>query len=261
MTNSSQWIVAAIDLDDTLLRRDGTISARNVAALNRWLASGRQIVIATGRPHRSVGGCLPPGLHETPLICYNGAEIHINGLKVYENLIPPDAVRTIVEQVMAADPASTIGLEVNGELHLNRVMPARTTPYQVADLLEVARHSSAKVLVFSDQLETLLPVWGTLPKTARTLLSAKYRFAQILAASADKAEALRVLTAEWGVTLDHVVAFGDDTNDVDMIRASGYGVAMANAVDEVIAVADYVTAHHEEDGVALVLERLLAEDA
>ena len=62
----------------------------------------------------------------------------------------------------------------------------------------------------------------------------------------------------WGIALSSVVAFGDDTNDVEMLRECGLGVAMANAVDEVKAVADFITLNNDDDGVGIVLEKLLA---
>jgi len=55
-----------------------------------------------------------------------------------------------------------------------------------------------------------------------------------------------------------VIAFGDDVNDVRMLKEAGLGVAVANAAPEVLAAADRVTASNDEDGVALVLEELLA---
>jgi hydroxymethylpyrimidine pyrophosphatase-like HAD family hydrolase len=66
-----------------------------------------------------------------------------------------------------------------------------------------------------------------------------------------------VLLGRWQRPLSSVVAFGDDTNDVEMVRTSGLGVAMANAVDAVKAVAAHITMTHDEDGVAMVLEKLL----
>jgi Cof subfamily protein (haloacid dehalogenase superfamily) len=250
------YTVAALDLDDTLLRSDGTISLRTLASLRQWLAVGRRLVIATGRPRRSVHAVLPAELHELPVICYNGAEIIIDGGCFYENLIPAVDVAAIVMQIQAIAPAATIGLEVGGEIFLDRTTDRRT-PYQVADLRTLTHRPAHKVLIFGGANEALLPVLSALPSTARALLSARYNFIQILAATVDKAEALRVLMAAWGVSLAQVVAFGDDTNDVDMVRECGLGVAVANAVDEVKQVADEVTASNDEDGVALTLERLV----
>ena len=56
----------------------------------------------------------------------------------------------------------------------------------------------------------------------------------------------------------HVISFGDDVNDVEMVAEAGLGVAMANAVPEVMAVADRITASNTEDGVAVVLEEFVS---
>ena len=60
------YSVLAVDLDDTLLADDKTVSPRTVAALEAWQASGRRIVIATGRPPRSTR-IIPPFLHGIPV--------------------------------------------------------------------------------------------------------------------------------------------------------------------------------------------------
>lgn len=251
------YTIAAIDLDETLLQSDGTVSPRAQHALRTWQKEDRQIVIATGRPYRSVARSLPEDLRQLPLICYNGAELHLDGAKIYENFIAVDATRQLVAELLRVAVDATIGVELGGELYLNRPMN-RPSPYHVADLLEVAVQPAAKILIFAEALEAFTPLFNDLPGTCRVLLTPKYRFAQILACTADKAEALQVLLQRWQRPLATVVAFGDDTNDVDMVRLSGLGVAMANAVDAVKAVAKHITAGHDEDGVALVLESLLA---
>jgi hydroxymethylpyrimidine pyrophosphatase-like HAD family hydrolase len=81
---------------------------------------------------------------------------------------------------------------------------------------------------------------------------------QILAAGADKTHALRYLIDRLDSHMEHVIAIGDDINDVDMIRDSGLGVAVANAIPEVKAVAKHHTLSNDEDGVALVIEEILS---
>jgi hypothetical protein len=248
--------VAAIDLDDTLLRSDGVISLQSLDSIRRWQARGKQVVIATGRPRRSARHVLPAEFRELPLVCYNGAEIHINGETIYQNLISPAAVQQILAVVQEATPDCTVGLEVGGELYLNRKME-RPSPYHVADLQVVAQHPAAKVILFAEMSPPLQPVIDVLPSEVRALLSPKYRVVQLLAHTADKAEALGVLLAQWGISWQQVAAFGDDVNDVEMVRSSGFGVAMSNAIDEVKAVATYHTSSNDEDGVAVVLEQLM----
>ncbi len=252
----SSLTIAAIDLDDTALRSDKQMSPRVLAALRDWQARGHRLIIATGRPPRAVQS-LPLELHEVPWICYNGAEIHSQGAIIYNNLIPALAAQQIVVQVRQTLPAAIIGLEIDGELHLSREM-VRPTPYRVTELHTLAHRATAKILVWHDPVEELLPHLATLPSAARLLYSEKYKFVQILAQQADKVAALRFLIEQWGATLDNVVAFGDDTNDIEMIRQSGLGVAMANAVAEVKAVARRHAPTNDEDGVACVLEELLA---
>lgn len=251
--------IAAVDLDDTLLRSDGTLSPQTLMMIERWQQSGRKIVIATGRPPRSIGRSLPDYLHKIPWICYNGAEIRLADEPIYQNLVPAADVYAILTQIQQVTPDLLIGVEIDNVLYLNRTAN-RATPYEVADLLSLDR-PAAKVLLFSETTEPLAHLTFDVPISARVLYSARYpHFIQIIGCRTDKAEALRVLVADWKMSMADVVAFGDDTNDVDMVAHSGKGVAVANAVDEVKAVADLITLSNNEDGVAIVLEELLRTD-
>jgi hypothetical protein len=250
--------VAALDLDDTLLRSDYSLSPATRETLREWQASGRRIVIATGRPPRSVGGALPAELQSVPWICYNGAEICEQGRSVYRNLLSAHDTRRILRKLLKAMPAAVLGLEIDDVLYLNRPWQ-RPTAYELADLIEVADRPAAKILFFTDKAAGLADTFSDLPPSARVMVSDKYGLVQIMARTADKAQALRFLMARWGLTMQHVVAFGDDINDVDMVQHSGIGVAVENAIPEVKAVADRVTLSNDEDGVGAVLRDLLAD--
>ena len=76
----------------------------------------------------------------------------------------------------------------------------------------------------------------------------------ILCCVATKANAAKYLSDYFSVPLVNVAAFGDDYNDVEMLRECGVGVAVANSIDEVKAIADYVCGDCDEDGVARWLE-------
>ena len=246
----------ALDLDDTLLRSDHLISPRTLDGLRRWRAAGGQVAVATGRPTRSIAEALPSDFHDVPWITYNGAEVILDGKRIYTNLIGAEDTSDVVRLTEAALPDCIVGVEIDDTLFLNRPMQ-RTSPYQVARLLDVAKRPAAKILAFHTDMTALDGLLERLPVSTRAIVSLKYQLVQILAASADKAEALRFLVQQLGLEMQNVAAFGDDVNDVDMVREAGYGVAVANAVPEVIAVADCVTASNDEDGVALVIERLL----
>ena len=78
-------------------------------------------------------------------------------------------------------------------------------------------------------------------------------------AGIDKAAGLAWLCAHLGVDRADVVAFGDEHNDHAMLRWAGHGVAMANANEQTRALADEIAPSNVDDGVAVVIERLLAE--
>ena len=82
-------------------------------------------------------------------------------------------------------------------------------------------------------------------------------FVELTPAGADKGAALARLAAELRIDASEVVAFGDNHNDLTMLRWAGRAVAMGNAVEAAKEAADEVTAHHADDGVALVVEAIL----
>jgi hypothetical protein len=248
----------ALDMDDTLLRSDATISPRTLGALRLWREAGHATVIATGRPTRSIANVLPAELHTVPWITYNGAYIFLEGECIYQNLIAPAAISTIITLVNSSLPDCVVGLEIENTLFLNREVK-RTTPYSVVDLTTVAHQPAAKILFFQQEISTLQIVLDALPSDTRAMLSDKYNFVQILAAGTDKTHALRYLVDRLGLQMAQVIAIGDDINDVDMIRDSGLGIAVANAIPAVKEVAKRVTLSNDEDGVAVVIEQLLEE--
>lgn len=248
--------ILALDLDDTLLRSDGTISPRTLRALDNWRVAGHAVVIATGRPTRSIAAVLPDHLHSVPWITYNGAYVMVDGESIYENLITPTATHAIIAMVQDALPECALGLEIDNTLYLNRTIK-RTSPYQVVDLTTVAHEPAAKILFFHDDFAALDAILARLPVDTRAMLSDKYNLVQILAATADKTHALRFLVDQFGRDMAHVIAIGDDINDVDMIRDCGDGIAVANAIPAVKAVAKRETLSNDDDGVAHVIEELL----
>ena len=264
------YSVLAVDLDETLLADYRSVSPRTVAALDAWQASGRRIVIATGRPPRSTR-MIPSFLHDFVWICYNGAWIELQGNVLYQTAIPVEDAREIVARIQSTAPDCRLGVEMAGELYTNRE-GAWTGPHVVSDVLAHTDRPAFKILTSLEELdagqagsvngqvtgekpsEMLL---RELPATARVLVSPKYDLVQLIPYGASKAAALRWLLERWGVGMDEVISFGDDVNDVEMVAEAGLGVAMANAVPEVRAAADRVTVSNEEDGVAVVLEEFL----
>ena len=247
--------VVAVDLDETLLRSDRSVSPRTLDALAAWETAGNRLVIATGRPPRSARR-IPDPLRHLPCICYNGAAIYLNDRPHYTRTIPARDAWQIVDFLLTTLPEGRVGIEIDDVLYVNRPTDRPGCQY-TPDLLGMAARPAAKILMSMTEYLAADPSADGLPDSAQVLLSEKYDLAQIMPSQSSKATALRHLTDEWGVSMRHVAAFGDDVNDVDMVQAAGLGVAMANAVVEVKAVADRITASNDADGVAVVVEELL----
>ncbi len=246
----------ATDLDDTLIRNDWKVSDRAVAALHRWQDERGPVVIATGRPPRMTRR-IREELHAFPWICYNGAIAYENGEEIYRNHIEPDQTRPIVERLLTEMPNEWIGLEIDDILYMNQSGEYRVGTVQVDDLMAYTEQPAAKILTTREAFTSLFQADPTLFDSTSPLVSDRVSMVQIQAKTASKGTALRELVPRWGYAMENVIAFGDDVNDIEMVRDCGLGVAVDNAVDEVKAVANRITASNHDEGVALILEELL----
>ena len=259
--------LAASDLDGTLIRTDGSVSPRTREALAAAEAAGIVVALVTGRPPRWMKPVAEATGHRGIAVCANGAllyDLHTETV-LSSALLSVDAQRAVVEALREAVPGLSFAAEYApgfghepeyrhgwelGEVEV-RVGPAAEILDRPATKL-LARHPTMSC----DELLAL----GTELLGARAVVTSSSHEAllEISAPGVTKATGLAGLAERSGVTAEHVVAFGDMPNDLPMLAWAGRGIAVANAHAEVLAVADEVTASNDDDGVALVLERLTA---
>lgn len=249
--------VLAVDLDDTLVRSDQTVSPRTLDLLAAWVDAGRRAVIATGRPPRATRA-IPAELHALPWICYNGGVILHAGETLHSANLTAADTASFINDFVGVAPHAWIGLEVDDTLYLSGNGWPYADTVVVDDIRSVARQPASKIIMALDEYRQVASRLAPLPCGMKAQASAKYNLLQIMPTGVSKASALRFLVNRWGLDMAHVVAFGDDTNDLEMIQDAGVGVAMANAIPELKAAADRVTLSNDEDGVAAVVAELLA---
>jgi HAD superfamily hydrolase (TIGR01484 family) len=264
MTASSPRLVAT-DLDGTIVRSDGTISPRTVAALSRSEQAGARVVLVTGRPPRFMGSVVTAFGGRGVAICSNGALIydmqadHI----VAEHLIAPRDLAEAAARLRAAIPGIGFAIESARELtgdaryevggwdgggQIRRLADAELFRLPAAKL--IGRHPRLS----ADQLLALAtPAVAGLVTVCH---SSGARLIEISAAGVSKASALADLAAKHGITPAMAVAFGDMPNDLSMLAWAGTSYAVANAHPDVLAAADQVTPSNDEDGVAQILDGL-----
>lgn len=131
---------------------------------------------------------------------------------------------------------------------------------RVGDAVELLADPATKLILrhAGHEVEAIAAVARELAGDGATVVASGGEAVEVTAVGVNKAAALAEIADGLGVDSSQVVAFGDYPNDAPMLAWAGLGVAVANAHAEVLAVADEVTASNDEDGVALVLERLTA---
>ena len=80
---------------------------------------------------------------------------------------------------------------------------------------------------------------------------------QIMSKEAGKEKAVKQIVKNLGTNLNDVLCFGDDYNDLELFRSCGYTIAMENGINELKLISNEITRSNDEDGVAIVLERIL----
>ena len=251
------------DLDGTLVRSDGTVSARTRAAIAAVEAAGVPFVMVTGRPPRWMTQVAQDTGHRGLAVCANGALVYdLHTERVVEaSLIDAAAAAGVVDALRRALPGITFAVEDGGALFghepgyrprwetgEHRVEPIETL-YAAGVAKLLARHEGMSgVDLHSAATEALGPLVEATYSSPDGLL-------EMTAVGITKATGLASLAERHGVPAGDVVAFGDMPNDLPMLAWAGLAVAMANAHPDVLTVADEVTASNDEDGVAAVLDR------
>jgi Cof subfamily protein (haloacid dehalogenase superfamily) len=259
----------AIDLDGTLLRSDGSISDRTRGALGRAVAAGIQVVMVTGRPARHVreiGGADHLG---DLAICLNGALVYDleRDAVVSETRVPAAVAGDLIGRLRADLPEVCFAVEVGldhgrepaYERHRANLEGTQLAP---ADALTLCRRGVNKLIAFHPNLtpEELLARSHDLVADRACVTYSGAPFLEIGPLQSSKGSALIGYCAARAIDRSQVVALGDMPNDLSMLNWAGRGIAMANAHPTVLAATAEITRSNDEDGVALVIERLLGKD-
>jgi Cof subfamily protein (haloacid dehalogenase superfamily) len=258
--------LVASDLDGTLLLPDETVSERTRAALAAAKEAGITVVLVSGRQPRSLGPIAERIGVGGIAICANGALIWDldAGTLVDATPLAADLAARLVHALREAIPGVLFAVELERGFGHERGWaedPAAVRPEALeANALELITGPVVKLLLRHPTLP-----FAELADKARQAIGddavatwAGLRLVEISAAGVTKAYALERLCDRLGIDASEVVAVGDMPNDLAMLRWAGTAVAVANATQEVLEAADEVTAANVEDGVAQLLERILA---
>lgn len=257
----------ALDLDGTLLDPTGRVRPRSVTALDAARAAGWWVVAATGRPPHMATDLLNATtdafthgvMGNGTMICsFPGPEM------LLERTFAADVARHVVARLRAEDSRFGFALATDtGFAHergfIERLPALHGLAEPDADVLHLDGSVAIKLMVFHHE-RSAHELLAVLPGILGDDLQVSHLGAdavEIGPAGIDKGTGLAWLCEHLGIGAADVVAFGDEYNDHSMLRWAGHGVAMGNADHVTKALADEVAPSNAEDGVAVVLERLL----
>jgi Cof subfamily protein (haloacid dehalogenase superfamily) len=281
----------AIDMDGTLLPTNSqVISERNARALRAAQEAGITVVIATGRrPAYTVPLLANLGLRaDTPIIASNGAVLsnlaggvidrcHMPArvarglcglLRPFGSVVftfdRPGRGELVLEDLEAAHGRIAMWVETNR----NAIEVVKPLELALVDGDDPVQGMAAGTVSEMREAEIALKAseWATECESVRTEYPARdISILDLLPPGVSKGWALERLAARLGVDLKETMAIGDNWNDLGMLEWAGQGIVMANAAEELRALAKTcgwkLAPSNDEDGVAIVLEAALAKSA
>lgn len=268
-----KWIVS--DLDETLLNDEHLVGEKNLAAIKKAREAGIKFICATGRGFNQIEVTLDEldlkGERDEYVISFNGAAItriednsfiYFNGLdykKANELFIRgkdfPLCIEIYTPDILycyrldAMEKQRLIDLKINfvefdeENLEFLKNNSICKVLYQIMDM-DVLRNTEEKIRDITDG--------------CCSVSFSSHRYLEINAHQINKGKAILQLADLLGVKHDEIMALGDNHNDVEMLKAVKYGVAVQNAVDEVKKVAYLITdASNNEAAVSEAIEKLI----
>jgi Cof subfamily protein (haloacid dehalogenase superfamily) len=262
------------DIDGTLLNSERSLSANLIAVVSS-ISPEIPFFLASARMPAAMRHLLQDlNRPKEPLIAYNGALVLDSEGKELESITIPI---TLVQEILHTALPEGLHLSLfhgenwytpeedhwaTREIQNTKVRPTWKSPLEVLENWSSSNLGAHKVMCMGDPgkiallYQTLIQRFGE----QLHLYRSKDTYLEIAPKPISKATGLKkILEHGYAIGLDEVVAFGDGYNDIDLLQQVGWGVAVANAFPEVKAVANEVTKHHKEDGVASTLARIFLD--
>lgn len=256
----------ALDLDGTLLNPRDEISPANRRAIRSALEAGVRVVLVTGR-----GVDTPCRIaHElelnVPIICAHGAltKDFLSNRTLGHIPVPLQYAKPMIEfaEQNGFDAAVYTDERFYRRAGARLYMEDMCGPTwrEVPSLAEVLHGAPTFMRFFGhDAVEAIRDTFGTLPVHFKYETWGDYEELAVTSIDATKKNALARLCEDLEIPAERVMAVGDSRNDVPMMRWAAIGVAMGNALPEVKAAVQHITASNDADGVALAIDRYVLD--
>ncbi|MGG0276358.1 Cof-type HAD-IIB family hydrolase [Bacillus rhizoplanae] len=260
----------ALDLDGTLLTDQKIISARTKQTIARAKEQGHIVVISTGRPFRASHAYYKELGLNTPIVNFNGAYVHHPLDRNWGTHHSPLELATAQEIVRACMDfgVENIYAEVIDDVYVKQVDADKKHIFEfgspkifTGDLLDILQEHPTCLLIDAHESKSNSIRQHLTDMHAEVIdhrkWGAPWPIIEIVKSGLNKAIGLQKISSFYNIPKEHIIAFGDEDNDFEMIEFAGHGIAMGNAIPELKSLANHVTLSNEEDGIALYLEEVL----
>lgn len=258
------------DIDGTLLNKERELSPLTLRIIRELQKKVPVILISSRMPQAMKH--LQEELHisNQPLICYNGAQVIVDGKTVSSTEIPWKTIKDLHD----------FNREVNCHLSLfndtdwfvpdmdfwakreqnnTKVVPRVKTGEEVLQEWKIEEKGAHKIMCMGEpqKVDAIEEYLFRNLKNELHLYRSKDTYLEVANKEVSKLSAIKILLDSYfGLSLGESIAFGDNYNDFEMLQAVGLGIAVGNAKPEILEIAREITKCGNEDGVALKLQQL-----
>lgn len=261
--------IVCSDLDGTLLSTKSDVSEFTISEIERIREAMRIILVSARMPQSMTYLQERLGIEEQPIICYNGALVLDGSTEIFSNRIDFKTVEAVFR--ITETEAVKLGLYYNREWYVEestervqkeikytRAKPIfRPTSTTLSDWKE--RNVSAhKIMLMGTKTsaDVIFPILNSQLSDHIHIYRSNDTLIELAPKSVSKLSAIQLLLNS-DESLDDVISFGDNYNDIEMLQHSGLGVAVENARKEVKSIANHTTLKNTEDGVAHFIKQHL----
>lgn len=262
-----EGLLFCTDLDGTLFSDDKSVSKENLKAIEYFKSEGGLFTFITGRIPNTAQKICDTIKPNAPYGCINGGGVYSPREEkfLWKTYLPEEALE-LVREVDLQLPEIGIQLNTEKEIYFNKDNTAMVHFRAVTGLPNIECHYGAveepvlKVVFGHEDEEQIMALQTLLnnhPKAENfDFIRSEKTLYEILPKGVSKGTALCKMAELLSVSMEKTIAVGDYNNDISMIKRAGLGFAVANAVDEVKAVADYITSSNNEHAIAVIIDNL-----
>ena len=258
------------DIDGTLLDKNRELSEMTITEIKR--VSPIPFVLISSRMPKAMRHLQSQlGNIETPIIAYNGGLVLRNNQILHSAFIDNSVLETVIQLVTKTTIHLSLYFEdewyvpsmdfwAKRESENTKVTPIVKSSKSVLSQWKNEGKGAHKMMCMGDEKEIDV-LYKSLENSFSNqimLYRSKPTYIEISHISVSKKTAIEVLLKNCypEISMKNVVAFGDNYNDIEMLKAVGLGVAVANAIEEVLQIANKITDTNKNDGVAKVIQEL-----